>query len=184
MVFRRPIDVFIHFEGKRAADVAASRYAVRHLITNEVCFLCPCSYLPENTADGLFGQMEAEKLRRTDSDGTATTAKDILAAYKLCAPHSPSRSTGTDSSRHPRKPDPVSKTELKDAIDFFGRAIAVKPQTAEEAGASFGSSSRFHPNIFAAAPPPPKRVQRAVYRYHEGFSNAVRVTKRVADFLL
>lgn len=38
---RRPIDVFIHFEGKRASDIAASRYAVRHLITNEVspCFL-------------------------------------------------------------------------------------------------------------------------------------------------
>jgi len=28
-----------------------------------------------------------------------------------------------------------------------------------------------------------RRVGHAVYKYHEGFSNAVRVTKRVADFL-
>ena len=33
------------------------------------------------------------------------------------------------------------------------------------------------------APPAAKRVRQAAYRYHEGFSNAVRVTKRVADFL-
>lgn len=32
----RPIDVFITYEGKRSADVAASRYAVRHLVTAEV----------------------------------------------------------------------------------------------------------------------------------------------------
>ena len=31
-----PIDVFVHYDGKRAADIAPSRYAVRHLITREV----------------------------------------------------------------------------------------------------------------------------------------------------
>lgn len=33
---RRPIDVFIHYEGKRAADVVASRYAVRTLVAQAV----------------------------------------------------------------------------------------------------------------------------------------------------
>mgnify|MGYP001587633008 CR=1 len=33
---RRPIDVFVHYEGKRADDIGASRYAVRHMIANEV----------------------------------------------------------------------------------------------------------------------------------------------------
>lgn len=31
-----PIDVFVHYDGKRAPDIAPSRYAVRHLITREV----------------------------------------------------------------------------------------------------------------------------------------------------
>jgi hypothetical protein len=33
----RPIDVFVTYDGKRAADIAVSRYAVRHLVAAEVC---------------------------------------------------------------------------------------------------------------------------------------------------
>lgn len=32
----RPIDVFVTYDGKRASDIAASRYAVRHLVAAEV----------------------------------------------------------------------------------------------------------------------------------------------------
>lgn len=31
-----PVDVFVTYEGKRAADIAVSRYAVRHLVAAEV----------------------------------------------------------------------------------------------------------------------------------------------------
>ena len=31
-----PIDVFVTYDGKRAADIAVSRYAVRHLVAAEV----------------------------------------------------------------------------------------------------------------------------------------------------
>lgn len=34
--FPRPIDAFITYEGKRAADVAVQRYATRHLLAGEV----------------------------------------------------------------------------------------------------------------------------------------------------
>lgn len=34
-----------------------------------------------------------------------------------------------------------------------------------------------------AAPAPKPRAPQAVYRFHEGFSNAVRVTKKISDFL-
>ncbi|EJD53229.1 P-loop containing nucleoside triphosphate hydrolase protein [Auricularia subglabra TFB-10046 SS5] len=34
-----PIDVFVTYDGKRAADIAVSRYAVRHLVAAEVCTL-------------------------------------------------------------------------------------------------------------------------------------------------
>ena len=33
-----PIDVFVTYDGKRAADIAAPRYAVRHMIAAEVQF--------------------------------------------------------------------------------------------------------------------------------------------------
>lgn len=32
----RPIDVFVTYDGKRASDIAVSRYAVRHLVASEV----------------------------------------------------------------------------------------------------------------------------------------------------
>ncbi|KAL8280406.1 hypothetical protein RQP46_007054 [Phenoliferia psychrophenolica] len=125
-----PIDVFVHYEGKRAIDIAASRYAVRHMIANE---------------------MQVEDMRRSDGAATATTAEEILAAYK------PKK----------EKDAVIAEADVKEAVDFFRRPIAVKPKTEEE----------------ELMPPPPKRAKQAVYRFHEGFSNAVRLTKRVADFL-
>ncbi|KDE04049.1 hypothetical protein MVLG_05488 [Microbotryum lychnidis-dioicae p1A1 Lamole] len=131
-----PIDVFVHFEGKRATDIAASRYAVRHLVTRE---------------------MEAEVIRRSERHGAAaatkTTAGDILAAYNV----KPNAANGAASG-------------VKEAIDFFGRAIVAKPVAASE-----GPQANF-----VVQP----RAIKAVYRFHEGFSNAVRTTKRVADFLV
>jgi len=34
-----PIDVFVTYDGKRAADITVSRYAVRHLVSGEVMFV-------------------------------------------------------------------------------------------------------------------------------------------------
>jgi len=33
----RPIDVFVTYDGKRASNITVSRYAVRHLVSGEVC---------------------------------------------------------------------------------------------------------------------------------------------------
>lgn len=87
--------------------------------------------------------------------------------------------------------------ETKQAVDFFGRAIVAKA-TGDSAGAGTPSSLALITDLSVlltrlatagqngsdSAPPPSKRVRQAVYRYHEGFSNAVRVTKRVSDFVL
>jgi hypothetical protein len=32
----RPVDVFVTYDGKRASDISVSRYAVRHLVAQEV----------------------------------------------------------------------------------------------------------------------------------------------------
>ena len=34
---RRPVDIFVTYDGKRASDIGVSRYAVRHLVASEVC---------------------------------------------------------------------------------------------------------------------------------------------------
>ncbi|GJN87911.1 hypothetical protein Rhopal_000866-T1 [Rhodotorula paludigena] len=132
-----PIDVFVHFEGKRPTDIAPGRFAVRQMVNREV---------------------DLELQRRNDAAGKGATksASEILDAYK----------------HNPVKAAPCAP-ETKQAVDFFGRAIVAKA-TGDSAGAGDNES----------APPPPKRVRQAVYRYHEGFSNAVRVTKRVSDFAL
>ncbi|GAA5879108.1 hypothetical protein JCM3774_005574 [Rhodotorula dairenensis] len=127
-----PIDVFVHFDGKRASDIAPGRFAVRQMINREV---------------------EAEVQRRGEvAAGGTRSASDILAAYKTVKPV-------------------TAPADAKQAVDFFGRAIAARVDT--------DSISI----VGGLAPPAPKRVRQAAYRYHEGFSNAVRVTKRVADFL-
>lgn len=35
-MYSRPIDVFVNYDGKRAVDIAVTRYAVRHLVAGEV----------------------------------------------------------------------------------------------------------------------------------------------------
>ena len=36
----RPVDVFVTYDGKRASDIALSKYAVRHLVATEVRRAC------------------------------------------------------------------------------------------------------------------------------------------------
>lgn len=115
--------------------MAQSRYAVRHLIGNE---------------------MEAERLRRGETgEALSRTAGDIISAYQI-------------------KPAQGLKPTTKEATDFFGRAIVAKAAIA--AAAPAGGAT-------LAVPVAHKKAGHAVYKFHEGFSNAVRVTKRVGDFL-
>ncbi|BGP29547.1 Chromosome transmission fidelity protein 18 [Rhodotorula toruloides] len=101
-------------------------------------------------------EIDAELLRRGDSSaGPTKTASEILSAYKT----------------NPAKAAAPVAPETKQAVDFFGRAILPKAYLP----AAEGDSSTI-------APPPPKRVRQAMYRFNEGFSNAVRVTKKVSDF--
>ncbi|GAA5833833.1 hypothetical protein JCM5353_003070 [Sporobolomyces roseus] len=126
-----PIDVFVHYDGKRASDIAPGRYAVRQMIVREVA---------------------SELLRRAgETDGSSKDASKILSAYKT-------------------KQAAVVAPEVKQAVDFFGRAIVAKALTASQEAAAL------------LAPPPPKKIKQTMYKFNEGFSNAVRTTKRVSDF--
>lgn len=58
-----PIDVFVTYDGKRSADIAVSRYAVRHLVAAEVSGpLIACS--TDTEADGSRRSMPRSSLAR------------------------------------------------------------------------------------------------------------------------
>lgn len=62
----RPIDVFVTYDGKRASDIALSKYAVRHLVATEVS----CAFvrsLPDIQVIVVNSQID-EKLSATQTE--------------------------------------------------------------------------------------------------------------------
>lgn len=80
-VTHRPIDVFVHYDGKRAADVPASRYGLRSVVAKEV----RSRHSPDSVSVTVTtAQLEADALRKIDGEeATTTSAKDYMAAYRL-----------------------------------------------------------------------------------------------------
>jgi len=130
------LDVFIHYDNKRASDVPAARFNLRQLISKE---------------------LEAESVRRagdneTDSEKkpAAKTIGNLMKAYKAT----------------PKEDGKSSKDGL--AVDFFGRPIVSKAIDIDENEA---------PDVAF----PPKKKAKVLYKYHEGFSNAVRINLKVSE---
>ena len=96
--------MFVHFEGKRSADIAPSRFGLRSIVAKEVrsSFRWAC----------LTMQMEAEAIRKADAADpnalTSTTAESLMSAYRQTAGEV---GVGKDAP----------------AFDFFGRAVVVAP---------------------------------------------------------
>ncbi|EIW66530.1 hypothetical protein TREMEDRAFT_34848, partial [Tremella mesenterica DSM 1558] len=114
-----PIDVFVHYEGKRADDIAASRFAVRQLVAQA---------------------MDAEIARRKGvvEDGqSAGTAESLAGMYGIA--NQPSESLLESV------PTPI--------------------------GESFSFSPKCHADELEQ---PPIKKFRALYKFHEGSSSAVR----------
>ncbi|WVQ93642.1 hypothetical protein IAU59_000718 [Kwoniella sp. CBS 9459] len=134
-----PIDVFVHYDGKRADDIAASRFAVRQLVAQA---------------------MDAEIARRrgaAGADGEGGTGADSFAkAYGLKG----NAGMGVKT---------VEKAEAP-ATDFFGR---LKSTTSLLSVPGIGSPDEA--SLSPAPPPePPKKKFKALYKFHEGSSSAVR----------
>ncbi|KAK8861703.1 hypothetical protein IAR55_002526 [Kwoniella newhampshirensis] len=93
-----PIDVFVHYDGKRADDIIASRFAVRQLVAQA---------------------MDAEIARRrgaAGADGSGTGADCFSRAYGLKGSASMPRDGGATGAAK------VDKAHLP-ATDFFGRQM-------------------------------------------------------------
>ncbi|WWC88031.1 uncharacterized protein L201_002934 [Kwoniella dendrophila CBS 6074] len=140
-----PIDVFVHYEGKRADDIAASRFAVRQLIAQA---------------------MDAEIARRRGAsgvDGDGTTHSDGFAkAYGLKGNAGLGKKT-------------IDKAEPP-ATDFFGRTKSTSIPL-------LGTESREDGSISPAPPEPPVKKFKALYKFNEGSSSAVRKSIKMSALM-
>ncbi|KXN91400.1 Chromosome transmission fidelity protein 18 [Leucoagaricus sp. SymC.cos] len=100
-----PVDVFVTYDGKRASDIAASRYAVRHLVATEVDAKLAARDL-EGVERGRVGKRHAGP--RLESSASNPTQADT-----------------SEPSAKRQKTDQPDISE-KTPTDFFGRAITVK----------------------------------------------------------
>lgn len=96
-----PIDVFITYDGKRASDIVASRYAVRHLVAAEVN-----AKLAARDVEGIEKGKSSNRHGFVQRDGTTKV--------------------GTSEPAQKRQKTNQSEISEKTPTDFFGRAIAVK----------------------------------------------------------
>ncbi|EIW60316.1 P-loop containing nucleoside triphosphate hydrolase protein [Trametes versicolor FP-101664 SS1] len=94
-----PVDVFVTYDGKRAADLAVSRYAVRHLVAAEI--------------DAQVIARHAEGL-----ESTKGKTDPFFAGKKKAA-----ADEGQPAAKRARQDD---KLVEKAAVDFFGRTIIPK----------------------------------------------------------
>ncbi|KAK0552558.1 Chromosome transmission fidelity protein 18 [Tilletia horrida] len=173
-----PLDAFVQYEGRRSKDVASSRFAVRQLVARE---------------------MEAEIQRRragvaSGEDGSTAKsagAQKVLAQYMPAGPGS--RRDGDDEDG-----GVVLKSKLaeKVAVDFFGRVVG-KPSGSKKQTRTGDGGPRHTASIQGAKQPsqgqkrvaepvdgePPTKKLKVFFRYHEGFSNAVRKKITLAQLL-
>ena len=179
-----PLDIFTQFEGKRSKEIGPSRFAVRQLVARE---------------------MERQLLRRnTGMDGVeddaGSTSKNATAIY---------RSKSTSAAEAAR--DAIKNKKEKVAIDFFGRPIVQKSASVPAAltavpipegmgarkrkvpdGRS-SSASESNPKSTTSSDEPSALAEgemcvsddkiKVFYRYHEGFSNAVRRPMKISSLL-
>ncbi|TFY77930.1 hypothetical protein EWM64_g6081 [Hericium alpestre] len=159
-----PIDVFVTYDGKRAADIAVSRYAVRHLVAAEIdaqLITRQAEAVERSKASrpSFFGQRPAEDdADVVEGDGIDPEGEGTLGR------------AGPDEQRPRKKAKKVDIAD-KPAVDFFGRLIVPKAAT-----------TGTKPNS-AAARKQPEKAYKVSYKYNEGNSAAVRKPVKVSSFL-
>ncbi|KAE8220441.1 hypothetical protein CF319_g6032 [Tilletia indica] len=181
-----PLDAFVQYDGRRSKDVAASRFAVRQIVVRE---------MEAEVKRRRAGLMSEGGPR----DGRSAGAQKVLAQYlpaDQVGSASGSRQGGGVSLKSKVAAD-------KAAVDFFGRAIAhttAKESKGKGTGkgkelimpASTTSLARTSMLPFDdsdlgdsatasakrarddSSEEPPAKKLKVFFRFHEGFSNAVR----------
>ncbi|KAI9571435.1 P-loop containing nucleoside triphosphate hydrolase protein [Boletus coccyginus] len=155
-----PIDVFVTYDGRRAADIAVSRYAVRHLIATEI----GASQLAVAAGKVNAGLTHKRASAREFDDGgvTGNAEED--------GPLERTQSSGTDLGPLNKRARTEKHIDVADKppVDFFGRPIVV-PKAA--------------PSSVSKTKHKTTQVFQTTYRYLEGNSAAVRKVVKVASFV-
>ncbi|CCM00527.1 uncharacterized protein FIBRA_02561 [Fibroporia radiculosa] len=96
-----PIDVFVTYDGKRAADIAVSKYAVRHLVATEI--------------DARLVSIQADAVERSKPSKASF--------FKKGSKNRDADEEEPELITSKRVRQEQSKPEEKIAVDFFGRPI-------------------------------------------------------------
>ncbi|KZT71388.1 P-loop containing nucleoside triphosphate hydrolase protein [Daedalea quercina L-15889] len=149
-----PIDVFVTYDGKRASDIALSKYAVRHLVATEI---------DDKLAAMRIEPAEKSKPKRSDFFSRTTDGARVDTI-------GPEDSASLPAAKR-SKQDQTTPAE-KVAVDFFGRPILPKASSSDNDAAGTKKTSK-----------KPIVKYRVAYRFHEGNSAAVRKHIKVSAFL-
>ncbi|PIL24416.1 hypothetical protein GSI_14170 [Ganoderma sinense ZZ0214-1] len=104
-----PIDVFVTYDGRRAADIAVSRYAVRHLVAAEI---------------------DAQVIAR-QAEGHEKSKGGKSAFFGGASKGNASTDDGRPVAKRQRQEEKLAE---KAAVDFFGRPIVAKDKPESATG--------------------------------------------------
>ncbi|KAJ4487676.1 P-loop containing nucleoside triphosphate hydrolase protein [Lentinula aciculospora] len=157
-----PVDVFVTYDGKRAFDIAVSRYAVRHLVAQEV-------------DARVISRQGGDIIERGQSGKHANFFGGARSKKGNTVDEGEDDSFKPSPGKRPRK-DTSTNVDIADRppTDFFGRPI--QPSAI---GKKTKSSARgFNPLKSTTAP-----KFTIAYKFKEGNSAAVRKPVKVSSFL-
>ncbi|PVF95198.1 P-loop containing nucleoside triphosphate hydrolase protein [Serendipita vermifera] len=154
-----PIDVFVTYDDKRAADIAISRYATRHLIAAEIDaqIIEQHAQATEETTKPTVASIFTRKEIAND-----TGSSPVKNVHDQEAPSSPPM-----PARKRKREEPEIDIADKPAVDFFGRLVTPK------VGASEGITAESTIKRFKVS-----------YKFNEGMSAAVRKPVKLSSLLM
>ncbi|OSX65355.1 hypothetical protein POSPLADRAFT_1135752, partial [Postia placenta MAD-698-R-SB12] len=150
-----PIDVFVTYDGKRAVDIAVSKYAVRQLVATEI----DARLVSVQTETGDKGRPGKEGFFRQGASSRGA---------KAAAKHP--GEDGEPQAKRARGDGGVPAVKV--AVDFFGRPIVPK-----------ADADKTSQEKVKEAEAKKTAAYRVAYRFNEGNSAAVRKPVKVAAFL-
>ncbi|KAJ7827471.1 hypothetical protein B0H14DRAFT_2814415 [Mycena olivaceomarginata] len=161
-----PIDVFVTYDGKRAADIAVSRYAVRHLVAGEIeaQMISRKVDIVERAKRGkhdFFGKSSAKKAGDGDAFSSPTKAPD--------ASDPPNKRARTEVEVVVDIADKVRRGAFSHNATnrLFGRLITVPSISTTKAAERKNVEKKY----------------RVSYKFKEGNSAAVRKPIKIKDFM-
>lgn len=162
-----PIDVFVTYDGKRAEDIAVSRYAVRQLVATEID-----AALVAKQADAVEKGKEHAKANffKTLKKGITENADEAPESMEVIQGNDELRRLDASSEPGPenKRARTSGKVDIADKppVDFFGRPITMKKDLRRSS-----TSKKVVPDF------------RIAYKHLEGNSAAVRRPTKVSSFL-